>query len=116
MRNRNSIINLLLDMAFPNQLIFFIRAASVRSGPFGYTGYTGMMHTFTEREVRLIAKLKSMPPQTTLKIAESCPLHSMCVPLPLFRIYKIDDSTFEASWNGHHCTGPKQVFRFEESN
>jgi len=113
MRNRNSIINLLLEMSCPYQFIFFIRAASVRSGPFGYTEH---MQTFTDREVRLISKLKSMPSQTTLKIAEPCPLHSMCVPLPLFRIYKIDDSTFEAGWNSYHSAGPRQVFRFEDSN
>jgi len=74
------------------------------------------MHTFTDREERLISKLKSMPPQSTLKISDPCPLHSMCVPLPLFRVYKIDHATFEAGWNSHHSAGPKQVFRFEESN
>jgi hypothetical protein len=40
----------------------------------------------------------------------------MCVPLPLFRVYKIDDGSFEAEWNSYHLAGPKQVFRFEESN
>jgi hypothetical protein len=60
--------------------------------------------------------LKSLAPQSVLKIAEPCPLHSMCVPLPLFRVYKIDDGSFEAEWNSYHQAGPKQVFRFEESN
>ena len=85
--------------------------ASDRRGPFGYTS---RMHTFTEREKKLISKLKSLSPQAVLKIAEPCPLHSMCVPLPLFRVYKIDDGTFEAEWNSFHNTGPKQVFRFTE--
>jgi hypothetical protein len=74
------------------------------------------MHTFTERENKLVSKLKSLAPQSVLKIAEPCPLHSMCVPLPLFRVYKIDDGSFEAEWNSYHLAGPKQVFRFEESN
>jgi hypothetical protein len=100
-------------MTFPNPFIYFILGASVRSGPFGYTE---AMQTFTDRENRLISKLKSMAPQSTLKIAEPCPLHSMCVPLPLFRVYKIDDSTFEAGWNTHHSAGPRQVFRFEDLN
>jgi hypothetical protein len=72
------------------------------------------MHTFTESEIKLISKLKSLAPQSVLKIAEPCPLHSMCVPLPLFRVYKIDDGSFEAEWNSFHNAGPKQVFRFAE--
>lgn len=36
----------------------------------------------------------------------------MCVPLPLFRVYKIDDGNFEAEWNSYHSAGPKQVFQF----
>ena len=84
---------------------------SDRRGPFGYTS---RMHTFTERENKLISKLKSLAPQAVLKIAEPCPLHSMCVPLPLFRVYKIDDGSFEAEWNSFHNAGPKQVFRFGE--
>ena len=74
------------------------------------------MHTFNERENKLIIKLRDLPSQTILKIAESCPQHSFCTPLPLFRIYKIDDASFEAEWNSHHRAGPKQIFRFEESN
>jgi hypothetical protein len=49
------------------------------------------MRTFTEREFKLVQKLKQSPAQTVLKIAEACPLHSYCNPLPLFRLYKIDD-------------------------
>lgn len=98
----------------PNQIrILFMCRASDRRGPFGYTS---RMHTFTERENKLVSKLKSLAPQSVLKIAEPCPLHSMCVPLPLFRVYKIDDGSFEAEWNSYHQAGPKQVFRFEESN
>ncbi|HLQ78708.1 MAG TPA: hypothetical protein VK210_15220 [Terriglobia bacterium] len=74
------------------------------------------MRTFTDRESKLITKLKSLSPQTVLKIAEPCPSHSMCVPLPLFRVYKIDDASFEAEWNSHHVAGPRQVFQFEEPN
>jgi len=33
----------------------------------------------------------------------------------LFRIYKIDDESFEAQWNGYHEAGPKQVFRCEDT-
>ena len=91
----------------------FMCCASDRRGPFGYTS---VMHTFTSRENKLISKLKSLAPQSVLKIAEPCPLHSMCMPLPLFRVYKIDDASFEAEWNSHHNAGPKQVFRFEDLN
>jgi len=73
------------------------------------------MLTFTEGESKLILKLKSMPAETVLKISEPCPLHSVCTPLPLFRLYKIDDSSFEAEWNSHHSIGTKQVFRFEDA-
>jgi len=92
-----------------NRILFMCRTSD-RRGPFGYTS---VMHTFTSRENKLISKLKSLAPQSVLKIAEPCPLHSMCVPLPLFRVYKIDDSSFQAEWNSHHQTGPKQVFPFE---
>jgi len=51
--------------------------------------------------------------QTILQIKEPCPTHSVCNPLPLFRVYKIDDDTFEAQWNGYHEEGTKQLFRFE---
>ena len=73
------------------------------------------MQTFTQPETSLIRKLKDMPMQTILKISEPCPLHSVCTPLPLFRIYKIDDATFEAEWNSHHALGTRQVFRFEDA-
>src|SRR5262245_31919100 len=88
------------------------RTEEVRFGP---AGYTSSMRTFSDRERRLIQKLKNLPPQTILKIAEACPLHSVCNPLPLFRVYKIDDASFEAEWNSHHKKGPKQIFRFEEA-
>jgi len=74
------------------------------------------MQTFTDRENKLISKLKSQASQTVLKIAEPCPLHSMCVPLPLFRVYKIDDVSFEAEWNSYHSAGPRQIFQFEKPN
>jgi len=73
------------------------------------------MHTFTEKESKLILKLKDMPPQSILKISDPCPLHSVCTPLPLFRLYRIDDDSFEAEWNGHHSIGVRQVFRFEDA-
>jgi hypothetical protein len=73
------------------------------------------MQTFTERERKLVQKLKALPPQAILKIQEPCPLHSVCTPLPLFRVYKIDDSSFEAEWNNHHDRGIRQTFRFEEN-
>lgn len=73
------------------------------------------MKTFNERELKLIRKLKDQPPQTILRITEACPLHSVCTPLPLFRVYKIDDASFEAEWNDHHNPRLKQMFRFDDS-
>jgi len=87
----------------------FMCRTSDRRGPFGYTS---LMHTFTSRENKLILKLKPLAPLSVLKIAEPCPLHSMCIPLPLFRVYKIDDASFQAEWNSFHNAGPKQVFQF----
>ena len=70
------------------------------------------MTTFTDAELKLIRKLTTQPAQTVLEIKSSCPTHSVCMPLPLFRVYKIDDASFEAQWNSYHETGPKQVFQF----
>ena len=75
-----------------------------------------MMTTFTDDELKLVRKLASEPSLTVLQIKKACPTHSVCTPLPLFRVYKIDDASFEAQWNGFHEAGPKQVFRFEEAN
>jgi hypothetical protein len=72
------------------------------------------MKTFTDHELKLIRKLTDRPPDTVLEIKEPCPLHSYCSPLPLFRVYKIDDNSFEAEWNEYHRPGVKQGFRFEE--
>jgi hypothetical protein len=74
------------------------------------------MDTFTDSELKLVRKLGGKPPHTVLQIKEACPTHSVCTPLPLFRIYKIDDDSFEAQWNGYHEAGPKQVFRFGNSS
>ena len=74
------------------------------------------MRTFTDAELRVIRKLAGEPPLTVLHIKNACPTHSVCTPLPLFRVYKIDDATFEAQWNGYHEAGPKQIFRFDEVN
>ena len=71
------------------------------------------MTTFTDAELKLIRKLKSQPAHTVLQIKKNCPIHSVCNPLPLFRVYKIDEETFEAEWNGYHEQGVKQVFRFD---
>ena len=73
------------------------------------------MNTFTDAELKLIRKAAAQPPQTVLHIKKPCPTHSVCNPLPLFRIYKIDDSSFEAQWNGYHEAGTKQTFRFDEA-
>jgi hypothetical protein len=70
------------------------------------------MTTFTDAELKLIRKLKTRPPQTVLEIKETCSKHSVCMPLPVFRVYKIDDMSFEAQWNSFHQPGPKQVFQF----
>jgi len=75
-----------------------------------------MMTTFTDDELKLVRNLATQPPLTILQIKKACPTHSVCNPLPLFRIYKIDDVSFEAEWNGFHEAGPKQLFRFEEAN
>ena len=71
------------------------------------------MTTFTDAELKLIRKLKDQSPQSVLQIKKSCPTHSVCNPLPVFRVYKLDDTSFEAQWNGYHEQGTKQVFRFE---
>ena len=74
------------------------------------------MVTFTDAELKLIRKLTTQPAQTVLQINKACPTHSVCSPLPLFRIYKIDDASFEAQWNGYHEVGTKQVFHFENAD
>ena len=74
------------------------------------------MTTFTDAEMKLIRKLTTQPAQTVLQIKKVCPKHSVCMPLPLFRVYKIDDTAFEAQWNGYHEAGPKQIFTFESVN
>ena len=71
------------------------------------------MTTFTDAELKLIRKLETKPTLTVLEIKKPCLLHSVCMPLPLFRIYKIDDTFFEAQWNSYHESGPKQVFSFD---
>lgn len=73
------------------------------------------MNTFTEAELKVIRKLTLQPPQTVLQIKPACPVHSVCTPLPLFRVYKIDDEKFEAEWNGYHQLGTKQIFRFADA-
>ena len=73
------------------------------------------MTTFTDAELKLIQKLTAQPPLTVLQIKKACPTHSVCNLLPLFQVYKIDDSSFEAQWNGYHDAGTKQTFRFEEA-
>ena len=74
------------------------------------------MKTFTDDELKLIRRLAQQPPQTVLQIKKPCPTHSVCTPLPLFRVYKIDDASFEAQWNGYHEQGTKQVFEFSNVN
>ena len=74
------------------------------------------MKTFTEKEVKLIGKLRRAPSQTTLDIREPCPNHSACNPLPLFRLYRVSEESFEAQWNTHHRRGPTQTFAFADVN
>ena len=71
------------------------------------------MKTFSDREIKLVRKLQEQPAGTILRISQACPLHSYCSPLPLFRLYKVDDATFEAEWNDMHQHGIKQVFGFD---
>jgi len=73
------------------------------------------MKTFTDHELKLIRNLRDRPSDTVLEIKDACPLHSYCSPLPLFRVYKIDDVSFEAQWNEYHIAGIKQVFSFEDA-
>ncbi|PYS38759.1 MAG: hypothetical protein DMG14_16485 [Acidobacteria bacterium] len=73
------------------------------------------MTTFTDAELKLIRKLTAQPARTVLQIKSACPTHSVCNPLPLFRVYKIDDESFEAQWNGYHEQGTTQVFRFQDA-
>ena len=70
------------------------------------------MKTFSDREIKLVRKLQEQPAGTILRIQQACPLHSYCSPLPSFRLYKVDDATFEAEWNEIHHPGIKQVFGF----
>ena len=72
------------------------------------------MNEFTERELKLVRRLKDRPAQTILQNKEACKQHSLCFPLPLFRVYKVDDDTFQAEWNDYHCAGTKQTFRFAD--
>jgi len=71
------------------------------------------MTTFTDAELKLVRKLTAQQPLSVLQIQQACPTHSVCNPLPLFRVYKIDNDSFEAQWNGYHERGTKQVFRFD---
>jgi hypothetical protein len=73
------------------------------------------MQMFTKDELKLIGKLQTQPPLTVLQIRKPCPSHSVCNPLPLFRIYKVDESSFEAQWNGYHDEGVKQTFQFSQT-
>ena len=70
------------------------------------------MKTFSTRELKVVKKLKQLPPYSTLYLEQSCPNHSSCTPLPLFRVYRLNEETFKAEWNGHHQVGPRQVFQF----
>jgi len=73
------------------------------------------MKTFSDDELKLTRTLRQRPPHTILSIPQACPLHSYCTPLPLFRIYKIDDDTFEAEWSDVHHPGVRQTFRFADA-
>ena len=73
------------------------------------------MKTFTDAELRLIRKLTTQPPQTVLQIKKTCPKHSVCMPLPVFQVYKIYENSFEAQWNGYHEAGPKEIFQFGQN-
>ena len=72
------------------------------------------MKTFTDREIKLIRKLHERPQGAILRIQDSCPIHSYCDPLPLFRVYKVDDNIFEAQWNEYHRVGITQTFEFSQ--
>ena len=73
------------------------------------------MQMFKEDELKLITRLRGQAPLTVLQIKKPCPTHSVCTPLPLFRIYKVDDASFEAQWNGYHEAGIKQIFNFNDA-
>lgn len=99
-----------------------IRDVEDRCGP-SYAGldrwgyeltYTGQVEIFTKRELRFVEKLRTAPVDTTLELCESCPVHSVCTPLPLFSIHRGTEETFVAEWNTCHRRGTRQVFRFDE--
>jgi len=71
------------------------------------------MKAFNDREMKLVQKLKDQPAGSILRIQQACLLHSYCNPLPLFRVHRIDDETFDAQWNDQHKPGIKQVFKFD---
>jgi hypothetical protein len=72
------------------------------------------MKTFTDQEMRLIRRVEGLAPLSILELKESCPRHSACMPLPLFVVQKTTDEAFDAVWNDHHSTGPRQHFRFAD--
>ena len=75
--------------------------------------YTGRVNTFTERELKFVNKLRQSPVDTTLELPEPCPNHSVCTPLPVFRVHRDSEETFTAEWNDWHRKGPRQSFRFD---
>jgi hypothetical protein len=72
------------------------------------------MKTFTDHEMKLIRKLADQPPLSILETRKACLLHSYCSPLPLFRVHKLDDATFEAEWNDYHRPETRQLFKFAD--
>ena len=75
--------------------------------------YNHSVKTFTERELKFVRKLRDADIDTTLELHESCPNHSVCTPLPVFRVHRESDDVFNAQWNTHHSRGPQQSFRFD---
>jgi len=88
----------------------------VRTPQFRRSGwlYTVPVNTFTRQELGLIRKLGGSAIDATLDLRESCPIHSVCTPLPVFRVYRDSEDTFVAEWNDFHRKGPRQSFRFDE--
>lgn len=75
--------------------------------------YTDKVNTFNDQELRFVRKLRTSGVDTTLELHEPCPTHSVCTPLPLFRVHRESEDTFVAEWNLYHRKGPRQLFRFD---
>ena len=78
--------------------------------------YTYDVNIFTERELKFVERLRDAAIDTTLELHEPCPIHSVCTPLPVFRVHRQSEDAFVAEWNSHHVKGPRQSCGFDGGN